>query len=83
MEKRKHVIFDDFTDGIKYVVVYHLGMSDVDDSFDDNETVEIELQAPDFETALKYAQQYLRKMKTQEDSASMWSNAEIVSIEQY
>lgn len=83
MENRKQIIFDDYTDGNSYVVVYHLGYEESDDSFDETETVEIELKATDFDTALKYAQQYLRKMKTEEDSADTWSNAEIISIEQY
>ena len=83
MANRKQIIFDDYTDGNSYVVVYHLGYEESDDSFDETETVEIELKAPDFDTALKYAQQYLRKMKTEEDSADTWANAEIVSIEQY
>ena len=78
---RKRIIFDDSTEGNDYVVVYHLGYSGTDDSFEDTDTVEIVLTAPDFNTAVRYAQQYLRKMKNDESTAEAWSDAELLSVE--
>ena len=78
---RKRILFEEDNIGPEWVVTYHLGLSDFDDSFDETETKEIVLNAPDFDTAVRYAQQYLRKMQSEEETSDMWSNAQILSIE--
>ena len=81
MAERKRIIFDDDTDNMDWVVVYHLGYDEIDDNPDATETIEIILSAYDFDTAVKYAQQYLRKMQTEEETSEEWANAQILSIE--
>ena len=72
--------FGDDTTGPTWVVTYYLGESDIDDSLDDESKVEVELSAANFETAVRYAQQYLKKKTLEDDS---WSSAEILSVELY
>ena len=72
--------FGDDTAGHTWVVTYYLGESDIDDSLDDDSKVEVELSAANFETAVRYAQQYLKKKTLEDDS---WSSAEILSVELY
>ena len=67
----------DETDGPQWVVQFSLS-SDYDDTFD-TDMSEITIIAPDIETAMKYAQQYIRKQQLENDQ---WKTAEIVSIEQ-
>ena len=81
MENRKRIIFDDSVEGNDYVVVYHTGYAETDDSFENDETTEIVLTAPDFDTAVRYAQQYLRKMQTDDATADDWAGAQILSVE--
>lgn len=83
MENRKRIIFDDYTDGNDYVAVYHVGYSENDDSFEETDLIEIIFKAASFDIATRYAQQYLRKMKTEEETADEWETAEIISVEQY
>ena len=59
---RKRILFSDEDTGPEWVVVYHLGYADLDDTFEDEDITEIVLNAPDFDIAVRYAQQYLRKM---------------------
>lgn len=73
---------EEFEDGLEYVVVYHLAEPEEDDSFEDISKKEVIITAPDFETAVKYAQQYLRKMCAKEETKDLWRDAEILSIEQ-
>jgi hypothetical protein len=62
-------------------VEYYLGKSnDLDDTFDDNHRVQVNIEAPDFESAAKYATQYIIKMQKSENG-ERWANAEILSIE--
>lgn len=49
MENRKRIIFDDSVEGNDYVVTYHTGYAESDDSFENDETTEIVLTAPDFD----------------------------------
>lgn len=81
MIERKKVLFEDEQDGPEYVVTYQLMFSDVDDDMDTSDIKEIILNAPDFETAVKFAQQYLRKMQSEEATAELWNNAEILSVQ--
>ena len=78
---RKRILFEQNDEGIEWVVVYHMGYTELDDNLEDNEITEIALNAPDFDTAVKYAQQYLRKMQSEEETADKWRNAQILSVE--
>ena len=78
---RKRIIFDDAEAGQEWVAAYHLGMSDYDDDMSSNDIAEISFNAADFDTAVKYAQQYLRKMQIEEETADKWTSAEIMSVE--
>lgn len=75
------LLFEDQDDGPEWAVTYSLSNEEFDDSFDSDNTVEVRLNAVDFDTAVKYAQQYLRKKQTEEDTADEWSEAEILSIQ--
>lgn len=77
---RHRLIFEDKDQGPEWVVTYHLGYSDIDDDLDYSETTDIIFNAEDFDTAVRYAQQYLRKMQTEEDTSEEWSSAEILSV---
>ena len=69
-------------DGPEWLVVYYLGGVESDDSFEDKDTIEIVLTAPNFEAAVKYAQQYIRKMQSEASTKERWADAEIISIDQ-
>lgn len=79
MAERKRIIFDENSNGPEWVATYLLGMPDVDDSIEDENTVEILLNAEDFETAVKYTEQYLKKMQLEE--AEIWEDAQIMSVQ--
>ena len=81
MIEPRNLLVEEETAEPEWVVVYHLGYADFDDDFDNNDMREATFNAPDFDTAVKYAQQYLRKMQTEEETASQWSSAQILSIE--
>ncbi len=66
---------------LQWAATFYLGESDIDDTFEDTATTEVIIEAPDFETAVKYAQQYIRKMQTESETKDLWSDAEILSIE--
>ena len=70
----------DGAEGPQWVATYHLGYNDWDDDLNNSEIEEILYQAANFDTAVRYAQQYLRKQKSEDDS---WSEADILSVEQY
>ena len=78
---RKRILFEEEDKGPEWVVVYHLGYYDFDDDLNNSDVEEIILNAPNFETAARYAQQYLRKMQMDEETADTWSEAEILSVE--
>ena len=80
---RKHILFEEEESGIPWVATYYLGSEELDDSIEENDTKEIELVAEDFETAVKYAQQYLRKMQSEDETGERWANAQIVSVDLY
>ena len=81
MLNRKHILFEDVDEGPEWGVVYNLGIEEFDDSEEDTNTVEIVLNAEDIDTAVRYAQQYLRKMQSEEETAEEWASAEIISVE--
>lgn len=81
--ERKRILFNDTEQGPDWVVVYHLGYSDFDDEIDNNDVVEIILTATSFDIAVRYAQQYLRKMQTEEETSEKWAQAQILSVELY
>lgn len=77
-------LFEDADDGeeITWSAVYYLPSrsSEIDDDFESNNEVTVEIIAPDFESASKYAQQYIIKMIKSEDGVE-WTGAEILSLE--
>lgn len=83
MTDRKHVLFDENYDGPQWVVTYLLEYDEIDDNIESDNTTEIILDAENFDTAVRYAQQYLRKMQSDETTSEKWSRAEILSIELY
>lgn len=78
---RKRIIFEDIDEGPEWVTVYHLGYAELDDSIDESDTTEVMFNAKDFDTAVKYAQQYMRKMQTDEETSEEWKDAQILSVE--
>lgn len=79
MAERKYIVFDDNAQGPEWVVAYLLAFVDLDDSMEDNDIIEISLNAEDFETAVKYAEQYLKKMQIEEPET--WKDAQILSVQ--
>ncbi len=77
---RKHILFEEDI-GPEWVVEYSLGYPEFDDGEDTSETTEIILNAINFDTAVRYAQQYLRKMQTDSETATEWESAEILSVQ--
>lgn len=76
----KRIIFNDYVDGDEWVATYHLGISEFDD-LDESEPIQIIFNAVNFDMAVRYAQQYLRKMQTEEETSNEWASAEILSVE--
>lgn len=70
----------EYREGLEYEVTYYLGEDDIDDSIEDHSRVRKIIEAPDFDTAVRYAEQYMRKMRTEEETSAQWANAEILSI---
>ena len=54
---------------------------EIDDSMDNMEYEEISVFAPDFDTAVKYVEQYVRKMQLDETADSKWKDATILSVQ--
>ena len=79
--ERKRILFEDNDQGPEWVVVYHLGYLEFDDDVDSSDITEIVLNAPDFDIAVRYAQQYLRKMQVDEETSDSWADAQILSVE--
>lgn len=77
--KRLHLEFTDDT-GPEWVAAYYLGYNEYDDEPNSEDSFEIQFIAKDFETAVKYAQQFLRKQKSEKDS---WESAELLSVSRY
>ena len=72
---------DELEEGPEWSVIVQLSDDTIDDDFDDeNASEEVIINAPDIDTAIKYAQQYVRKMQKSEDTAEQWVDAEIISI---
>lgn len=70
----------EYREGLEWEVIFYLGEPEIDDSIEDHSQVKRVVEAPDFETAVRYAEQYMRKMKLEEDTAEKWANAEILSV---
>lgn len=79
--ERKRILFEQEDKGPQWVAVYHFGYDEFDDSFESSDTTEIVFNAPEFDTAVRYAQQYMRKMQIEETTQEKWANAQIVSVE--
>ena len=79
--ERKRILFKDDEGGQEWVVTYHLGYDDVDDDMEGSDTEEIIFNATDIDVAVRYAQQYLRKMQIEEGTSGRWANAQILSVE--
>lgn len=67
--------------GIDWLVQFELQPSEFDDSFDSNYREEIVITAVDFDTAFKYAQQYIRTMQLKDNTATSWKDARVISID--
>ena len=72
---------DDLETGLTWVASYYLGTEELDDSFDDEEVVEVNLEAETFEDAVRYAEQYLRKQQVEESTAEKWAKAQLISVQ--
>lgn len=77
--ERIRLTFDNAT-GPEWVAQYYLGEPEYDDTPEDDATQEVIFNAVDFDTAVRYAQQYLRKRQSETDT---WETAEILSVERY
>ena len=76
-------LFEDSDDDMPvWAVEYYLpDPEDLDDSFIDNgRHISVDIEAPDFESAAKYATQYIIK-KQKDEGGEAWVSAEILSIE--
>lgn len=79
---RKRILFEDENKNLpQWVAVYHLGYAEFDDMPDESDFTEAVFTAPNFDIAVRYAQQYLRKMQTEEETSEQWANAQILSVE--
>ena len=77
--ERINLEFDNAS-GPTWVVTYILSSDEYDDEFEDTATQEVSFQAVDFTKAARYAEQYLRKKQSEDES---WADASIVGIEQF
>lgn len=73
-------LFEDESDEPEWVVTYNLPLlnEDFDDDFDNTSSRNHIINAPDFETAVKYAEQHIRVMNKEN---SDWEGAEIEAIQ--
>ncbi len=67
--------------GVEWLVQFDFTSNSVDDSFEDDYKEEVVIVAPDFDTAYKYAQQYIRTKQLDEETKTEWAHAEIVSVD--
>ena len=81
MTDRKRILFEEEDIGPEWVVSYHLGYSEFDDDMNSSDVTEIVLNAPNFDIAVRYAQQYLRKMQSEDNTATLWADAQILAVE--
>lgn len=65
----------------EWVATIGFGEPEVDDSMDDVDYEEISVFAPDFETAVKYVGQYVRKMQLDETADPKWKDAVVLSVQ--
>ena len=83
MPDRKHILFGDDESDTQWVAEYTMSLDEFDDNFQSEDVTEIDFRAFDFDTATRYAQQYLRKMKSDESTSEKWENAQLISLEMY
>ena len=81
--ERKRILFTDNDEGDEWVVVYHFESPEFDDDFESEDTTEVIFKAKSVDIAVRYAQQYLKKMQLDDETSEKWSTAEIVSVELY
>lgn len=67
--------------GVEWLVQFQLKTAEIDDSFDDTSLEEVIIVAVDFDTAYKYAQQYIRTKQLDSETKDDWADAEIVSVD--
>ena len=82
--KRSYIPFLDEDDNTtaEWAIVFQLNSDDtIDDDFSETPFKEVVIQADDFDSAVKYAQQYIRKMTLNSETHDQWVNAEVVSID--
>jgi len=72
---------DNEEEGVEWLIQFQLASDEFDDSFDQDYKEEVVIVAPDFDTAYKYAQQYVRKMQLDSETSAQWKGAEIVSVD--
>lgn len=74
-------LFEDAEDEIWWAVTYYLPALDREfDDMDSSAQKTVEIEAADFDLAVKYANQYIIKMQKSENG-DIWTSAEILSIE--
>lgn len=78
---RKYVLFEEVDEGVRWIATYSLALPIYDDSFDGEDLIEIAFNAPTIQKASQYAEQYLNKMQYDDETASKWSEATLISIE--
>jgi hypothetical protein len=81
MIDRRRILFEDTDEGPEWVAVYYLGTEELDDSFEETDRKEAIFNAIDFDAAVRYAQQYMRKMQSDEETSEDWKDAQILSVE--
>lgn len=67
--------------GPEWIATIGFEEPEIDDSMDNMEYEEISVFAPDFDTAVKYVDQYVRKMQLDETADSKWKDATILSVQ--
>lgn len=66
---------------VDWLVQFELHTDEFDDSFDSDYKEEVVITAADFDTAHKYAQQYIRTMQLKSETSDKWKDAKIISID--
>ena len=81
MINRRRILFEDVDEGLEWVVTYYFGNDEFDDDMNSTNTEEIVLNAINFDTAVRYAQQYLRKLQSDDETKEQWRDAQILAVE--
>lgn len=85
MRDRKYLIIEgaDSTEDPQWVVSYMLSNTEYDDDLEEDNIQEVMFQAPEVGVAVRYAEQYLKKMQTEEETSAEWAEATILSVALY